>query len=109
MTGSIAIGAAGQDPEAGVLKIEARLAAERSAGRMGNAGLLICVPGERALRWRVPWELTKKKPNFSFTTGPPKLPPKMFCLTGGRFSPAALRKNSLAFKVSLRKNSYASP
>jgi len=40
MTGSIAIGAAGQDPEAGVLKIEARLAAERSAGQNGERGIV---------------------------------------------------------------------
>src|SRR5258705_1063918 len=102
MTGSIAIGAAGQDPEAGVLKIEARLAAERSAGRMGNAGLLICVPGESALRWRVPWELTQKKPNFSFTTGPPQPPPKMFWLTAGRLFPAAVWEKLVRVHAAIR-------
>ena len=30
-------------------------ASERSVGITGKPGLLICVPGERALRWRVPW------------------------------------------------------
>ena len=61
MTGSMVMGTAGQPPGlaavgavAGVLKMAARLAALRSAGRIGKPGLLISVPGERALRWRVP-------------------------------------------------------
>src|SRR2546423_9578093 len=53
VTGSMVIGTAEQLAIAGVLKIAARLAAERSAGKMGNPGLLICVPGDNALRWRV--------------------------------------------------------
>src|SRR6516164_7489572 len=38
-----------------VKKAEEIDCAERSVGMTGKPGLLICVPGERALRCRVPW------------------------------------------------------
>ena len=57
MTGSMVMGEARQPAGfaavgavAGVLKIAARFAAERSSGRIGKPGLLISVPGESALR-----------------------------------------------------------
>ena len=51
MTGSMSVGAIGK---AAVLSALAMEAASRVVGREGKAGLLICVPGESALRWRVP-------------------------------------------------------
>src|SRR5215467_2255532 len=51
VTGSISAAVIGK---VAVLKAAAMFAAERSVGSAGKAGLLICVPGERALRWRVP-------------------------------------------------------
>src|SRR6266403_4046975 len=51
-TGSISAAVRGK---AEVLNAVAIEAASRMGGSTGNAELLICVPGERALRWRVPW------------------------------------------------------
>src|SRR5437763_3931978 len=51
-------GIAGHDPAAGVLKSAiisfTKLGEVRSDGRIGNPGLSICVPGDRALRCLVP-------------------------------------------------------
>src|ERR1700733_5869525 len=57
VTGSICPGrivTAGHNPTVGLLKGEAREAAERSAGSMGMK-VLIIVPEESPLVWRVPW------------------------------------------------------
>src|SRR5215470_10330427 len=41
--------------------------------------------------------------------GPPALPPNWFWVNGGRLTPPALAKKSLAFRTLLRRNSYAEP
>ena len=52
MTGSMSVGAIGNADVLSALEIDR---ASRVVGSDGNPGLLICVPGERALRCRVPW------------------------------------------------------
>src|SRR6267378_2107396 len=51
-TGSMSVPASGKS---GVLNAAAIASAVRTGGSTGSAELLIWVPGERALRWRVPW------------------------------------------------------
>src|SRR6266571_1848777 len=53
LTSSIVIGLPAHGPVAGVLNTAAKFAAERSVGRMGRL-VLMSVPGDKPLRWRVP-------------------------------------------------------
>src|SRR6267378_1380164 len=53
LTSSIVIGTPEQLAVAGVLKSAARFVAERSTGKIGKV-VLISVPGDKPLRWRVP-------------------------------------------------------
>src|SRR5260370_37431032 len=101
------MGTAGHGPVAGVLNTAARFAAERSAGRIGKPGLLIDVPGDKPLRWRGPWEFREKKP--SGASGPPQLPPKIFCFTDGPLLAAGFWENLFPFGQSLSKKSLKSP
>src|SRR5262249_46257536 len=64
--------------------------------------------GSRPFTCRVPWYEPKKNSLFRLM-GPPSVPPNWFCFRVARDCPAAFLKNELALKMSLRRNSQASP
>jgi hypothetical protein len=92
--------AAAGRPKAAASPAAVRLLSVSAAGMTGNVRLLL---SDAPLRSRVPWYEAKKK-TFSLTTGPPSVPPYCLRVSTGRGRPAALRKKSLAFKESSRRN-----
>ena len=85
----------------------ASVAADRSSASGGRIRFDTDV-GSSPFTCRVPWYDPKKNSLF-FLTAPPAVAPNWFCFRFGFGCPVALRKNALALKTSLRRNSHRLP